>query len=268
MKQLLILLITILFGTPLLIGQNQNVVGTWKGEWSNHTGFYYTFILELREDKTGDISGEFIWKLIKSPRSDEQKKLGLTATEYVRGTYNSHSRKLNIKGVRKEDPNEIIGMDVYDLTLSKNGAVLEGKTENHGTWKGVFYGLRQLKKENKLKSKTELEGREIVTTEAFEIKGNEVKIQFWDDSQEDGDIISLNLNGEWILKNYVVKKAKGEIILDLLEGDNYLILHAENLGAIAPNTAALAIIEDEREIKSIVLNSDMGKSEAIKIKKE
>ena len=187
--------------------QNQDVLGKWKGEWSNHLGYYYKFVLDLREDQFGDIVGEFVWKLIKSPRQDERKKLGLTAIEYVNGSYKR--KKLRLKGIRKDDPHRVIGIDVYELTLSENHDILNGITENHGTWKGVFYGSRQIKKTDQLKNKKELKGREIVTTQELKVSSNEVRLQFWDDNKEDGDIISLNLNGEWILKNYVVKKSPG-----------------------------------------------------------
>ena len=268
MKKLIFFIVISISSIGLLFGQNEEVLGKWKGEWSNHEGFYFTFILDLAESDAGDITGEFIWKLIKSPRKDEQPKLGLTAKEYITAKYDKDKRKLQIKGFKKEDPHLIIAIDNYDLSLTENGQILEGKTENHGTWKGVFYGQRFEEKENKLQNESQLHGREIITKEELTVSNKEVIMQFWDDQKEDGDIISLNLNGEWILRNYIVKKTKGEILLDLVQGENYLILHAENLGAVPPNTAAIAIKENGKEIKSIQLNSDMGKSEAIKIIKD
>ncbi len=222
----------------------------------------------MEDDGFGEIKGAFTWKLIKSPRANEQSKLGLTAVEYFTATYDKTTRKLVIKGSRKDDPHSIIGLDIYHLTLSENGEVLEGITANHGTWKGVFYGIRSLPKKDKLEDKQQLQGRKIITTKEVTVRQPEVILQFWDDRKEDGDIISLNLNGEWILRKYIVKKTKGEIVLDLIEGDNYLILHAENLGELPPNTAAISVIENGVETATLILNSDMGKSEGIKIVKE
>lgn len=267
MKKTLFLAVAVLLGTNILVGQNKEILGKWKGEWSNQNGFYFKFSLDLREDNLGDIEGEFTWKLIKSPRAYEQSKLGLTAIEYIVGTYDHSSRELEIKGINKKDPNSIIGLDVYHLKLSLNNDVLDGKTANHGTWKGLFYGIRKVQSQDKLKNKSELMGRKIAANHVLSVNGDEVIIQFWDNSQEDGDIISLNLNGEWILKNYILKKSKGEMILDLVKGENYLILHAENLGEVSPNTATLSVIEDGKLTKSIELSSDMGKSAAIKIEK-
>lgn len=119
-----------------------DILGKWNGEWSNEKGAYFKFVLDLKEDNFGDIKGEIKWKLVKSPRASEQSKLNLTAVEYVAGSYDKKSRKLKIKGTRKDDPHTIIALDTYELTLSKNGDVLEGITENNGNWKGVFYGVR------------------------------------------------------------------------------------------------------------------------------
>lgn len=111
------------------------------------------------------------------------------------------------------------------------------------------------------------EGRDVQIADEIILEQEEVIIQVWDDGKEDGDIISLRLNDEWLLRKYTVKKSKEKIEAKLKQGDNLLIMHAENLGDIEPNTAAL-IIKCEKFEKRITLNSDMGKSEAIRIKIE
>lgn len=268
MKNILFIILLLTQTISTLSAQNEDVLGTWTGEWSNDRGYYYTFEIDLKENKLGKIEGAFTWKLIKSPYEYEQAKLGLKAIEYIEGFYNSKTKQLNVQGIRKDDPDRIIGMDEYALVLSENKTVLEGKTDNHGTWKGVFYGVRKVKKNNKLKDPSKLEGREIVTAGELAAKEEQVILKFWDNSQEDGDIISLNLNGEWILRNFIVKKIPSEIVLNLTKGENILILHAENLGASPPNTAAISITENGERIKKVILNSDMGKSESIKIVRE
>ena len=92
-------------------------------------------------------------------------------------------------------------------------------------------------------------------------------IKIWDDDKVDGDVVSLNLNGIWILKNYRLKKQAKNIIIDLPEDSNELILYAESLGEMPPNTAAISIWNGKEKIKSLVLNSDKGRNEAIKILK-
>lgn len=265
MKKSIITSIIFFQSIAFLFAQNQDILGEWTGEWSGSIGYYYTFDLTLEENKLGNIHGQFTWKLVKSPYADEKGKLGLKAIEYIEGNFNAQTNQLIVQGVRKDDPDTIIGMDRYDLFLSKNKAVLEGKTDDHGTGKGIFYGIRKVQKPNHLENKSSLEGREIITAGEVAAQEERIVLKFWDNSQEDGDIISLNLNGEWILRNFIVKKTPGEMILNLVEGENILILHAENLGESPPNTAAISITENGERIKRVILNSDMGKSEAIKI---
>ncbi|NJN34376.1 MAG: hypothetical protein HC817_09125 [Saprospiraceae bacterium] len=91
-----------------------------------------------------------------------------------------------------------------------------------------------------------------------------LRLEIWDNDQEDGDLVSIMLNGHLIAKNYAVRKAKRKLEIPLQEGDNVLTFHAENLGQAPPNTAALSFF-DGIDTQTIILNSDMAKSEAIKI---
>jgi hypothetical protein len=61
-----------------------------------------------------------------------------------------------------------------------------------------------------------------------------------------------------------LKKEKYKIELELKQKDNQLLMFAENLGSIPPNTAAIAI-DDNVLVRTFMLNSDMSKSESVKI---
>ena len=89
-------------------------------------------------------------------------------------------------------------------------------------------------------------------------------MKLWDDNREDGDSISLYLNGQLLLEHYRVTKEPKEISIPLTQTENMVVMVAENLGSTPPNTAALTLIDGEVR-KTVVLKSDMGTSEAIKI---
>jgi hypothetical protein len=131
--------------------------------------------------------------------------------------------------------------------------------------------VRRQKKEIKkaepisVKHPQQIENRKTVILEKeFKTSKEFVKIKVWDANKVDGDIISLNLNGKWILENYEIKKQKKDIIIHLDPGENFLLLHAINLGRIPPNTASLSISDDENE-ERIVLKSDLSTSESFRI---
>lgn len=92
----------------------------------------------------------------------------------------------------------------------------------------------------------------------------EFEIEIWDKSVADGDSISLNLNGNWILENYEVVKLKlrMKVTINPDSPNNYLILYAHNLGEISPNTAAVSVLIDGKEYK-LTLTSDLSSSGAL-----
>ncbi|MEO1652694.1 MAG: hypothetical protein AAFU64_04040, partial [Bacteroidota bacterium] len=108
----------------------------------------------------------------------------------------------------------------------------------------------------------------VVVKEQLRVKSDYVKIRIWDHGQQDGDIITLRLNGEIILEKYKIRKKAKELLVPLKSAANIIELYAHNLGNIPPNTAAIAIYSGDKEIKSLILKSDMHRSEAIKINKE
>ena len=113
----------------------------------------------------------------------------------------------------------------------------------------------------------EVEKTKITLKETILIPNKKTKVSIWDDKQEDGDIISLSLNGEWIIRNLEVKKCQTSFYLDLDQGENFLVMKAENTGSIPPNTAAFLFTSDGFS-KKITLSSDLGKSEMIKLNVE
>ena len=129
-------------------------------------------------------------------------------------------------------------------------ALLERKTDSIITLK---------KNRNK-----DLSKRKIVTSKEWTVKQEKIVLQIWDNNKEDGDIISLKFNDTWILSNFLLTKQKYTITLNLKTKDNQLLLFAENLGSIPPNTAAISIDDDDL-VRTFMLNSDMSKSESVKI---
>ena len=91
--------------------------------------------------------------------------------------------------------------------------------------------------------------RERIFTKEIPLTGDSVELRFYDNAEIDGDSISLFLNGSLIFehirlteKAYVVKLAVSE-----LKEKNELIMVAENLGEIPPNTSYMvAIVGDKR----------------------
>jgi len=107
--------------------------------------------------------------------------------------------------------------------------------------------------------------REVRVSRVIEVQRSDLRINVWDSGTVDGDVVTLFLNGERILNKYRVNKSKYSIPVKLKQDNNFLILHAEDLGSIPPNTIAVSVDDGKKE-QRIVLSSDLKMSGAILVK--
>ena len=90
------------------------------------------------------------------------------------------------------------------------------------------------------------------------------EIKLWDDAAEDGDIVSVYLNSEWIYDNLTLTNAGDSIcwlVSKLNSGANDLVVFAINEGASGPNTVAIAI----NGVEILNFNPGMLEGEAVQI---
>lgn len=107
--------------------------------------------------------------------------------------------------------------------------------------------------------------RDVDVERVLEVRSKTIRIRVWDNGTVDGDVLSLFLNGEQIVKNYRVTRQKHETIVKLDKPTNFIILHALNLGSISPNTVAVSV-DDGVEEQVVIISSNLDKSGAIMIK--
>lgn len=111
-----------------------------------------------------------------------------------------------------------------------------------------------------------LKDRKIqMSTRTIKVDSMIFEVSLYDHMIEDGDVISLNFNGDWIVEKMplLVKAKKLKLKLNS-EGKNYFILHAENVGRRPPNTMAVDYFYHGRK-QQIILKSDLNVSEMIEI---
>lgn len=109
----------------------------------------------------------------------------------------------------------------------------------------------------------ELAGRKVEVGQSAVVAEEELRLLIWDADKEDGDIISLNFNGDWVLENYKLKNKKREVVVKLVpNADNTLALYALNEGKIPPNTAAV-MFWDGKAYQKMRMQSDLEKCGAI-----
>ena len=92
----------------------------------------------------------------------------------------------------------------------------------------------------------------------------QLTLAIWDDAVEDGDSISINVNGKWIARGFPVKIKPQTITITLAPGPNTITFIADNLGSIPPNTSILEIIDGRRR-KAFTLATTIGEDNLVKI---
>jgi hypothetical protein len=113
-----------------------------------------------------------------------------------------------------------------------------------------------------------LASREKILQLVIPVKGDSVELRFYDNAEIDGDSIAVFLNGR-LLKEHILLAEQAyimKIAISDLQPDNELVMVAENLGSIPPNTSLMvAIVEDKRY--EAHLESTMGSSALVRLVK-
>lgn len=108
------------------------------------------------------------------------------------------------------------------------------------------------------------QGRTVYTQAIVPVTSNNVFIEVRDNQQVDNDTISLYLNGVCILSKFGITQAFHRIPIQLQPGINELLLYAENVGTIPPNTIFLRLAE-YGIYQGFTLNSDLQRCERLLI---
>jgi len=116
---------------------------------------------------------------------------------------------------------------------------------------------------NKKKS-FEKRNSELIRT--IEINNPTFKVDLYDNGDIDGDSISLFYNGKLLLSHKKLSDKPLTLTLDASNDNdepNELIMYAENLGSIPPNTALMIVTDGDKRYE-IRIASDLKKSGSIR----
>jgi hypothetical protein len=115
------------------------------------------------------------------------------------------------------------------------------------------------------KTREEFEGRKISYTKNLVFNSTSIIIKIWDHGRQDGDIVSVYLNGASVVSKHYLTYYKREFKIELDSNkSNDLFLYAHNLGTSPPNTVSIEI-SDGTKSENIILNSDLKSCEAVMI---
>ena len=95
-------------------------------------------------------------------------------------------------------------------------------------------------------------------------ESRKLKLFIWDANKEDGDKITLIINGNIVLNDVKTKNKRKKIKYKLQDGENIIEIKATNLGTSPPNTSRIELID--KKIKyPIITQLELGKTAIIKV---
>lgn len=103
--------------------------------------------------------------------------------------------------------------------------------------------------------------------QTIEVVSDSLFLSFYDNGVVDGDSISVYLNGQAVVQNAMLKAVATKKIIRFPGKESHLLLVAENLGSIPPNTGLL-VIRDGEKIYQINFSADLQTNAAILLKRK
>ena len=121
----------------------------------------------------------------------------------------------------------------------------------------------EIKPENYLKkfSETKINSGEKVSVFVYT---NKMKMEIWDYGIEDGDVITISNNNVVLLENYIVKRKKKSIIVNLSDAENLIKITTINSGKLKTNTTKLKLYDFRRQYE-VIADLDEGKEATINV---
>jgi len=173
----------------------------------------------------------------------------------------------------KETP-AVVENPVKDLTAVKvqqQVSFEKGKNESHSyapnniTTASAIPAIQKI-----IGAAAEIALRKIEVIRTIDLKSDSLTLVLYDNGIVDGDTVSVVLNDEVIIpKQGLTEQAYRKVIkIPPGLGDSLqLVIYAENLGSIPPNSGLL-IIEDGSDRHEVVFEGDMKKSSAVKLRRK
>jgi hypothetical protein len=101
------------------------------------------------------------------------------------------------------------------------------------------------------------------------ISGDSIELRFYDDAEIDGDSIAVYLNGRLVRQDIGLTDQPYKIMIPVgeLDQDNELVMVAENLGSIPPNTSLMVVLMGDKRYEARLF-ADENSSALVRFVKE
>jgi hypothetical protein len=273
--------VTILFFVFILVTVNaQNLNGIWRGKLTQDPGGCYpVYYLELQISALDHNN-------INGNSYDFYDKARYVRLDF-NGRYNAQTNRLVIiesKVLTFQIPRDCVPcIKTYELAYTKNGAD-EFLT---GEWKGFEMERRavcppgkitlqrvmqpefpvQVRQNDtlaRIQQSLKLKDRQKEVMQTYQLDTTDVKIDLYDNAEIDDDTVTVFLNNTLLLYRKRLTDKALTLQFHAYPGTEYeLMMYADNLGRIPPNTALMVITAGKKRYELRVISSEQ-KSAVVK----
>ncbi len=106
----------------------------------------------------------------------------------------------------------------------------------------------------------------ITSIHSITVDSSSFILELYDHKRKDGDRVSINVNGEWLFSNISLEKKPQKLKLSVHSGgQNFIMIRAENIGWMPPNTIGVKYISKSGRVENVFLQADLGENEILQI---
>jgi len=263
----------------------QDLNGIWKGKLQQAPGGCFPeYKIELQLNfivTAGTLSGKAY---------DYQDTAKYVKFDFI-GRYNGNTKRMVLIEntlLESQIPDGCVPcVKTYDLTWTKLGdeEILTGECKgreygSNGTCPAYKIVLKRAAKSDfavdieqspelkEIQKKLKLQPRSKELVKTLIVPASEIKLDFYDNAEIDNDTITVLLNGKLLLFRQMLKATPLTIKLNAYPNTDYeVVMYADNLGSIPPNTALLVISAGAKKYE-VRLASSEEKTATIKLRYE
>lgn len=276
-------LTTILLLLIIGLASAQNLNGIWRGKRTQVSGCFPEYFLELHITYTNTSNNSFLGNAYSYIDQKQFTKINFT------GRYNPTTKRMVIienAVLQYSVPATCIPcIKTYDLTWSntnKNEALLGSWTGHEmGNANACSPGQITLNRETSsifpidvyqndtlanIQKNLKLQNRDKELVQTIAVDTSNIKIELYDNAEIDDDTVSVFLNNTLLL--YKKRLTLRPLTLDINVFPNVdyeLLMYADNLGRIPPNTSLMVITAGTRRYE-VRISSSEQKSATVKFR--
>ncbi|MEX1132563.1 MAG: hypothetical protein WEC15_05005 [Flavobacteriales bacterium] len=94
-----------------------------------------------------------------------------------------------------------------------------------------------------------------------------ITLWLWDNAEYDGDTLSVLVNGRPVLVGHELGRKRHKMKVDLVPGENVLMVVAHNEGRVSPNTASV-VVRTGKGRKELLFTTSLRKNQVLRILRE